>query len=220
MSRGNFLKINREGMEEQIKKFSDYPEVSYYQAEMMLHALGADHKAFRKGKNGKTFHAFRNRYVPGGKDIALWDDLTAKEMAEKRESVYVVSVTGIRALEFLTQCRIWDDYHCATDCRSAVLHYVMERDVYCGYGCWLPVSISDISLSLAMPRKLVTETIHVLWEEGYVKKGSYGGCTDEGFPYCYHGWYLTDKAREEYSEKYEALQKAEYKRIDDSMRNS
>ena len=66
-----FLKINRESMEEQIKKFSDYPEVSDYQAEMMLHALGADHKAFRKGKNGKTFHAFRNRFVPGEKDICV-----------------------------------------------------------------------------------------------------------------------------------------------------
>lgn len=104
------LKINREGISDQMKVFSKYPDITDHQAEMMLHALGADQKGYRSYNGSKTYNAYRNYYEAGGRDIALWEDLKEKGFAENGRPFYTVSVSGIHALEFLTQCRIWGNY--------------------------------------------------------------------------------------------------------------
>ena len=215
------LKVNRDGLStvQKVILSRNYPEeISDYQADMMLHALGADHKSYKTYKTRKYYHAYRNHYDAGGKDVAEWEDLVSKGYAEKHR-YYHVSVKGIHLLEYLTQCRIYDDCNCVADCKSPVLIELMKDSVSCGYGCWLPTSSHDLFLRLAIPQKLILETLKELAEEGLVHKGYYGEMDDEGFVHCVHGWYLSGLAKEKYAKKYEALQQAEYKRINDSLRN-
>lgn len=218
----NLLKINRDGLStiEKVLLKKHYPEeISDYQADMMLHALGADYKPYRTRSGSRYFHAFRNHYDAGGRDIEAWEDLKAKGYAEK-QSVYHVTVKGIRVLEYLTQCRIWDDCDCVADCRYPVLIELMKDSVSCGYGCWLPTSSNDLSLRLAIPRKLILETLRELAEDGLVRRDHYGDMDEDGCVHCKHGWTLTLHAQEKYAEKYEELKQDEYKRIDDSLREA
>lgn len=216
-----YLKVDREGMSliEKCLLKRYYPEeVSNYQANMMLHALGADNKEYRIYKGNKIYHSYRNYYDAGGDDIEVWNDIVTKRYADHKGHFYHVTVRGIRVLEYLTRCRIWDDYQNVADCWYAVMVELMKDNVFCGYGCWLPSSSNDLSLRLAIPQKLVLETLHHLEKIGLAMKGYYGDIDDEGFPHCKHGWFLTKKACEVYKEKYEELKKAEEKKINDSLR--
>ena len=214
------LTIDREGMSlvDKILINRYFPEeVTDEQAAMMLHAIGADHKEFRTYNKKRYYHAYRNHYDAGGNDIKQWDDLVAKGYAELHR-MYNVSVKGIHLLEYLTQCRIWGDYQNTADCRYDVMVALMQDDVYCGYGCWMPSSSKDLSLRLAIPRKLVLDTLNELAEEGLCVKGYYGEMDEDGCVQCKHGWYLTEQARQQYAEKYEELKQEEYKKINDSLR--
>ena len=91
------LKIDRKGMPLADKGLFNkyYPEeISDDQADMMLHALGADYRSFRKYRERRYYHAYRNFYDAGGRDVAAWDDLVAKGYARKHD-VYHVTVKGI-----------------------------------------------------------------------------------------------------------------------------
>ena len=216
------LKIDREGMPlvDKILFGRYFPEeVTDNQAEMMLHALGADSKPYRTYDKRKYYHAYRNHFDAGGADIEQWNDLVAKGYAEK-SGFYRVSVRGIHLLEYLTPCRIWDAYDNLADCRHVVLKALMQDDVFCGYESWLPSSSQELSLRLAIPRELVLETLKELAGEGLCKKGYYGEMDDDGYVHCKHGWFLTKQARQQYSAEYEALKQAEYKKIDDSLKES
>lgn len=211
------LMINRDGMTtiDKVLMARHYPEkVSDHQADMMLHALGCDNRPYRTYKGMKSYHAYRNYYDAGGNDAELWDDLVIKGYATKRVT-YHVTVKGIRVLEYLTQCRIWDNYLNEADCHFTILVELMKDSVYCGYGCWLPTSSRDLSLRLAIPQKLVLKTLHHLETEGLAMKGNYGGQDDDGYVHCKHGWYLTKYAQEKYAEKYAELKKEEYERMAD-----
>lgn len=214
--RNRYLKVNRDGLSLYDRTvLLHYPEITDHQAELMLHALGADHKEYRSYKGSKTYHAYRNYYDAGGKDIAIWNDLVEKELAEKH-TFYHVTVKGIRVLEFLTQCRIWDDYDCVADAKTAVHKAMMKLSVFCGYGCWEPITAKEISLDLAIPIPLVRKTLNRLAEEGYVYKGHYGSIDDDGYPHCLHGWYVTKKTEE--MPLYREYEKQEYARIDAMMK--
>lgn len=214
------LEINREALtKEEAEVFKEsYPPVTDHQAEMMLHALGADNRSYHTYKGSRVYRAYRNGYDAGGKDVAAWDDLVTKKFARKGRFCYNVTVEGIHMLEFIVQCRIWNDYVGVTDCKRDVLHAMMERDVFCGYECWLPTTAVQLSEDLAICPSLIRDTLKALAEEGLVAKGSYGGVTDEGYPYCHHGWYLTEKAKELNAEEYKKLQNEEYERLNNMLK--
>lgn len=183
------------------------PEVTERQAEMMLHAIGADRKAPRNYMGRQIYHAYRNHYDAGGKDIEAWADLVNKGYAEKH-TFYRVTPPGLDLLELLTgYSTIYDDYANYADCRTAVLTRFLSADVYCGYGCWLPTSAANVGRILHIPVTLVREACRNLVEEGYLVKGHSGGMDDDGQVHCYHGYYITDKARG--LEKWQALHDAE-----------
>lgn len=172
-----------------------YPTITDHQAELMLHAIGADHRSERKYLDMKYYHAYRNYYDAGGKDIEIWNDLVDKGLAEKGGHFYHVTVYGLNMLEKLTGSVIYDDYECVGDCKTIMLEKFMKNDVYCGYGNWFPTSAKSMAVSMKIPVSLARETARYLEKQGYIQKGHYGGIDDEGFPYCVHGYYLTDKAR-------------------------
>lgn len=215
----NYLKVDRDAMTliEKCIFSRNYPEpISDRQADMMLHALGADHRLPKTYRGAKTYHSYRNYFDAGGLDADDWDDLVSKGYARKT-GVYHVSVRGIRALEFLTHCRIWDDYENTADCRGVVLDELMKDNVFCGYGCWLPTSSSDLSLRLAIPRPLVLDTLRELERDGLVKRDYYGEKTDEGYVRCKHGWIITVSAQEKYAERLEKFRMEEYRRLDEMV---
>lgn len=184
--------------------------VTQQQVEMMLHAIGADHKKERTYLGRKYYHAYRNYYDAGGSDTEQWEDLTRKGYAEKRR-FYHVTASGLRLLELMTGAVIYDSYDCVGDCKSPMLTAFMKADVYCGHGCWFPTSVKDISESLKIPLALARKTARKLEEEGLIVKGHFGGITDEGYPYCRHGYYLTEKARK--TERWEMLWRNEVEYI-------
>ena len=128
------LKVDRDRLStvQKILLNRHFPQdVSDRQAEMMLHALGADNQPARTYRNNRFYHAYRNHFDAGGADVAEWTDLVAKGYAEKY-TFYHVTVKGIHLLEWLTQCRIWDARHNVADCRRAVLEELMKDAVSCG----------------------------------------------------------------------------------------
>ena len=211
------LKINSEPDLLRSIIISRQATVTQHQAEMMLHAIGADHKKERTYLGRKYYHAYRNYYDAGGSDAEQWEDLTKKGYA-KRRRFYHVTTDGLHLLELMTDAVIYDSYDCVADCKKPMLEAFMKADVACCWGCWFPTSVRSVAKSLMIPLVLARKTARKLEEEGLIEKGHFGGITDEGFPYCRHGYFLTDKARK--SEKWEALKQEEYDYINKEGRNS
>lgn len=180
-----------------------YDEITEEQVNLMLHAIGADSTKARKYKGKYYYYAYRNGFDAGGNDISKWDELVSIHLAEKNR-VYHVTRLGINVLEVLTNSRIYL-VDCVADAKSKVLSYLIANDCYCGYGCWIPVPIKAIANNLHATERVVRETLRVLADDGLVVKTYYGECDDEGFPHCWHGWGLTDKARQldEYKQAWE-----------------
>ncbi len=198
------------------EQLSKMPEVTPKQADMMLHAIGADHKKPRRQNNGRTYyHAYRNYYDAGGRDLELWDDLAKKGYA-RGEQYYHVTPLGLELLERLTQSTIYDDYENYADCRHTVLTEFMKDSVYCGYGCWYPTAATDIARRLHIPLSLAREACRKLVEEGYLVKDHFGWMDDDGYVHCYHGYSVTDKTRE--MEEWKALWKKECEYINSTLK--
>lgn len=212
-----FLKINRQGLPLAARHAlkNEFPEISDVEGEEMLHALGADNRPYRERLGRKSYHAYRNHFDAGGADIEVWNGLVKKELAWRGSHFYHVTVRGIHLLEVLTLCRIYDARVNVADCKTAVLKQMIEHDVFCGYGCWNPVSARQIACELAIPIDLARKTLRALADDGWVFKDHYGGIDDEGFPYCIHGWSCTKKTRR--LDIHREMQKAEYVKIDKMM---
>lgn len=190
-------------------------KITTAQAEQMLHAIGADNKKARRYAGRKIYHAYRNYYDAGGTDIALWDDLAVKGYAQKGRCFYSVTTDGLRLLQMLTESVIYDEYDCVADFRGPMLREFIKADVYCGHGCWFPTSAAQIAHNLMVPEKLARDTAKALAAEELIVRGYFGGLDDEGFPYCAHGYYLTQKARQ--SEEWEALYKEEMEYLNNQL---
>jgi hypothetical protein len=177
-------------------KIGNMPECTDHQVEMMIHAIGADNKSPRAYNGRQIYHAYRNYYDAGGNEVQEWEDLVQKRYATKN-TFFHVSPDGLTLLELLTgRSTIYDNYKNYADCRTVVLTQFLGADVYCGYGCWYPTSAATVAKALHIPVSLVRETCRKLVEEGYLVKGHEGGMDEDGIVHCYHGYYITEKARE------------------------
>lgn len=188
--------------------------ITHQQARQMLHAIGADSKKAREYLGHLTYHAYRNYYDAGGHDKVLWDDLVGKGYADKR-TFYHVTTNGLRLLEEMTDSTIYDNYQCVGDCKTRMLESFMKYDVACCHGSWFPVSAKQVAYNLKMPLQLARDTAKHLEENGYIVKSYYGGMDEEGYPYCIHGYYLTDKARQ--MERWKVLHDAEVAYIENDI---
>lgn len=190
-------------------------EITETQANQMLHAIGADHKKAREYLGRLTYHAYRNYYDAGGSDIDKWKDLVDKGYANKGGHFYHVTTDGLRLLELMTNSTIYDNYDCIGDCKTRMLESFMKYDVACCHGSWFPVSAKQIAHNLMIPLQLARDTAKHLEKQGYIVKSHYGGVDEEGYPYCIHGYYLTDKARQ--IERWKVLHDAEVAYINNEL---
>ena len=73
-----------------------------------------------------------------------------------------------------------------------------------------------VSHILHIPLGLVREACRNLVSEGFLVKGYEGGMDDDGCVHCYHGYYITDKARQ--LEKWKTLNEQEIAYINNMNR--
>ena len=184
----------------------------------MLHAIGADYKKARKYRDHRYYHAYRNYYDAGGHDKELWEDLTGIGAATWSGVFYKVSRMGLRVLESITGCTIYDNRQNVADCRQAALEWFMRQETAVYYGCWFPNSTKMLAHALVIPVPLARKTIHALEEEGLLRKGHYGDIDDEGFPHCVHGYYLTKKAKE--LPRYKEIKEEEERKLDEELQRN
>ena len=210
---GDYLKIIESNKKKLIPFIRDKCFVSDTQLSMMLHAIGADSTKARKYRDKYYYHAYRNGYDAGGDDVQEWEKLVKLGIASKNR-VYHVTISGINLLEVLTNSVIYL-CDCVGDAKSKVLTTLIQDACYCGYGCWNPTPIKNIARRIHAPEKVVRECLAILESEELVKKTYNGGCDDEGYPYCYHGWVLAKKAYE--LDEYKQAWKEECRKIEESV---
>lgn len=188
----------------------------------MGHCIGFDVRKTYERSGQKYFRPYRNHFNPGGTDKDIWAGLKEKGFADCRvyengEYNYWVTANGLSALSALEFVYIYSVNARGNEIDASydVIEVLIEDAVYCGYGCWIPSSADDIAKRARLPKQLTVETLHYLErEKGYVAHVYEGGCDDEGFPHCTHGWVLTKKWKDEHKDRYEKAQKAEYARLD------
>lgn len=207
--------------------FRAMQELSENEINKMKHCVGYDERKCYHRNGVRYFKPYRNYYDAGGTDVKLWEGLKEKGFAESTEKedqhgckYFWLNHSGLNILSAAVETYIYSDNARGNeiDASEDVIEILLADAVFCGYGCWLPTSIKDISLRGRLPKKLVADTLHYLQDKcGYVEKTYYGGCDDEGFPHCTHGWELTKKWIDENKERYEKAQQEEYRRIDESL---
>lgn len=186
----------------------------------MDHCIGYDKRKVYHRNGSAYFIPHQNHFYPGGTDVSIWEVLRDKGLAEcgsGEHPYFWLNKSGLNYLSAYHEVFIYSDNASGNeiDASEDVLEILLDDAVYCGYGCWLPSGSKDIARRARLPHKLALSTLRYLKDKcGYVSHVYEGGCDDEGFPHCTHGWVLTHKWIEENRERYNIAQIAEYKRID------
>lgn len=193
----------------------------------MEHCVGYDpHKCYHR-RGVRYFRPYRNHFYPGGTDVKIWEAIQGKGFAESGEpdsrggKYFWLNLSGLNILSAAVKTYIYSDNARGNeiDASHDVIEVLLADAVYCGYGCWIPSGSADIAKRARLPKKLTLDTLRYLRDKcGYVRHDYEGGCDDEGFPHCTHGWSLTKKWIDENKERYEKAQQEEYKRIDEQLR--
>ncbi|MBR3163802.1 hypothetical protein IKF15_00625 [Candidatus Saccharibacteria bacterium] len=186
---------------------------------LMEHCIGYDpgRVYWRHGK--KYYKPWRNHFCAGGSDLEVWDGLKKQGFAESGAANKVnfwLNNAGLSILSAAERVYIYNDAASGNevDASPEVIRVLLDHAVFCGYGNWIPPGSEGIAKAARLPLKLTRETLKYLRDErGYVKHIYDGGADDEGFPYCTHGWILSEKWIEEHQERYKAAQLAEYGRM-------
>ncbi len=174
--------------------FSTLPDLSEVQISQMEHCVGLGNKAKKSGKG--YYQPYRNYYDAGGNDIEVWESLKKLGLADKGRTYHLTKM-GLDALSQITGIVIYsENAYCLADAKSEVLKAFIDQDVAICYGCWYPTSAKYISEITRIPLPMVRRCVNKLLEEGLLVKGHEGGIDDGGNPYCYHGYFCTDKAKE------------------------
>lgn len=208
-------------------------ELTEAEIDRMKHCVGYNRTGNYRGcyhRGGvRYFKPYRNYYYAGGKDIPIWEKIEEKGFAESAKKdktgcqYFWLNHSGLNILSAALETYIYSENARGNeiDASSDIIEILLADHVFCGYGCWLPSGSRSISLRSRIPRKLTLSTLRYLQDKcGYVRHVYEGGCDDEGFPHCTHGWVLTKKWIDENKERYDKAQKEEYKRIDASLKES
>ena len=189
----------------------------------MEHCVGFDRKKIYHRGGTAYYKPYRNYYDAGGTDIRVWERLVEKGFADCAEpkkdggKYYWLNRNGLNILSAYEECFIYSENANGNeiDASEDVIDILLEDDVYCGYGCWIPSGARNIAIRARLPYKLTLSTLKYLRNKcGYVDHYYEGGCNDDGEVHCTHGWTLTKKWIDEHQERHKAAQKAEYERID------
>ncbi len=204
-------------VQEALKKLSEK------ELKKMEHCVGFDRRKVYHRKGFAYFKPHRNYFNPGGTDCEIWAGIKKKGYADsgKDDKYYWLNKSGYNILSWYEQVYIYSENARGNelDASDDVLEVLLDDYVFCGYGCWLPSGAKRISVFARLPYKLTLSTLKYLKDKcGYVDHVYEGGCDDEGFPHCTHGWILTKKWLDENKERVERRQEEEYERLDRILR--
>lgn len=193
----------------------------------MEHCVGFDRKKIYHRGGTAYYKPYRNYYDAGGTDMRVWERLVEKGFADCAEpkkdggKYYWLNRNGLNILSAYEECFIYSENANGNeiDASEDVIDILLEDAVYCGYGCWIPSGARNIAIRARLPYKLTLSTLKYLRNKcGYVAHYYEGGCNDEGFPHCTHGWVLTKKWLDENKERVDKRQQEEYERLDRILR--
>lgn len=174
-----------------------YPGITEYHLKLMLHAIGLDDESPKRSRSGEYYYPYRNHYNAGSESKA-WEELIALGYARKSsDAMYHVTLSGLNMLSNMTGVKIYSPAarYKATTIRK-VFDFLCKTAVFCGYGCWIPVSCEECATQTNIPTHKVREAMHVLIEQGYVCKTHYSGYDDNKLvPVYIRGYACTEKAR-------------------------
>ena len=193
-----------------------FPEITKYHVELMLHAIGLDDESPKRSRTGEYYYPYRNYYdVSESKE---WEELVEMGYARKSsDAMYHVTNSGLCMLFILTNVKIYSPAarYEATTIRE-VFGFLCEADVFCGYGCWLPVSCGYCATCTNIPLHKVRKAMRTLIELGYACKTHYSDYDDNSLrPIYTRGYGLTEKARE--TEIHKRAREKEVRRIEAMM---
>ena len=98
-----------------------------------------------------------------------------------------------KELIFERFCEMWGDWwNVPISCPCILMKENANEDTsFCSELSFKVAGKTDKPLTLYTVRKYAKE----LCDEGYLEKAYYGGSTEDGIPYCTHGYLLTNKAK-------------------------
>jgi len=193
-------------------------------ARKMEHCVGFDRKKIYRRNGVPYFKPYRNHFMPGGSDNAIWENLKERGFADcsnaddQGHRYYWMTHEGLNILSAYDRVFIYSDSANGNEIDASydVLQVLLDEAVYCGYGCWIPTPAKEIAKRARLPLKLTLDTLHYLRDKcGYAALTYEGGVDDEGFPHCNHGWVLSKKWIDEHRKEYQNAQTAEYVRMNE-----
>lgn len=181
----------------------------------MEHCIGLDDKKPYKRAGRSFYKPYRNYYDTGDIDSPMWGAMAETNLARK-DDMYHLTATGVCLLGWQKDIYIYNPElgHVQNLLRDGKDLFI-NHGVYCGYGCWIPTTKKEIKHYLLLTGKDTDALVSMLEDEGWIVRETYGGCTEDGRPFCHKGWVASQKLREtpEWSES----QKAEYERLEAIM---
>lgn len=179
------------------------------QLNKLLHMVGLDKKKPYK-RYGKLYYVpYRNYYDAGEEDIKLLLPLVSQGILCRNENLFSLTLYGLKILSEEIEIHIYSYFSDSLyDTKKEILKYLCSHDVYCGYGCWIPISRRELQETLRLPEGILKKSINSLKREELIKDSYYGGCSEDGIPYCYRGLACTEKSRKtkEWEHAYEREQ--------------
>ncbi len=163
--------------------------------EYMLHAIGYDCRGSRNCRSyrgRKYYYPYRNGFDAGAIS-KIWEGLCERGLAKTNDHKhYHVTIKGLSELSESIGVHIYSEYsYCIGDAKTIVLHTIMDS---CSGINSYPVTSRNIAEKNRIPVKLVRETANYLIEQGLIQRIHFGGCDEDGNPWCIHGYGLTQKS--------------------------
>lgn len=181
----------------------------------MEHCIGLDYKRPYKRAGRIFYKPYRNRYDAGDGDSPMWNAMVETNLARKN-AMYHLTIAGVCLLGRQEEIYIYnpESGHMRNLLRDGKELFI-NHGVYCGYGCWIPTTKKEIKHYLLLTDKDTDALVSILEDEGWIVKQTYGGCTEDGQPFCHKGWVASQKLRE--TPEWSKAQKDEYERLDAIM---
>ena len=190
-----------------------YPDITVKHLKLMIHAIGLNDERPKRSRYGEYYYPFRN-YYNAGEVSNEWEELVKLGYATKTgKATYCVTLGGLNAISNLIDVHIYSSaarYKERT--LREVFNFLCKASVFCGYGCWIPISCKECATQTRIPLHKVREAMHALIKDGYVCETHYSGYDDYSLrPIYTRGYECTEKAR--LTEVYHRAMENEQKRV-------
>lgn len=175
----------------------ELPEILFGE---MKHCIGLDDERPYRRNDHFFYKPYRNYYGTGPSDEPMWGALTEMGYARKDEiGMHHLTLNGIAIVSYQNNIFIYNP-GTRTRCLEDAKSFFIQEAVFCGYGCWRPVSKRYMQIACRFTKIQAKNAITDLVDEGWINPSDDKGIMDDGRPFYRKGWTASDKLRatEEY----------------------